>query len=190
MAPLLQQAQEAGISVPAHLNTFIGREAVVDDIFALVLWESVRLLTLTGPGGVGKTRIAIEVARRLLPEFEDGVWFVPLAPISNPDLVAPAIAGALRLQDTGSTPLIDTLQRHLSERNLLLILDNFEQVGEAAPQVSELIVDAPGVQVIFTARSPTRIYGEHEFSIPPMDLYGTEQGMSAEKARGTPIRAK
>lgn len=167
-------------NLPIPPNDFIGRGTVVEEVCRLVLSENVRLLTLTGPGGVGKTRIAIQSAEDLRPAFEDGVWFVPLASITNPDLVVPAIAGVLGRKEEGSIPVADSLKAMLQEKTLLLVLDNFEQVANAAPRITELIAQAPGVQVIITSRMPLRLYGEHQFPVPLMDL---PEGNHADPAR-------
>ncbi|MEO5953133.1 MAG: tetratricopeptide repeat protein, partial [Chloroflexia bacterium] len=157
-------------NLPTPPNLFIGRVSLVEEICNLISVESVRLLTLTGPGGVGKTRVAIQSAERLLPMFEDGAWFVPLASITNPDLVLSAIAGALGLTEEGSTTLLHILKWYLQDKGLLLVLDNFEQVVAAGPQIIDLLSNAPGVQVIVTSRMPLRVYGEHEYHVPLMDL--------------------
>lgn len=157
-------------NLPIPPNLFIGRVALIEEICNLITLENVRLLTLTGPGGVGKTRIAIRAAERLLPNFEDGAWFVPLAPIGNPNLILSAIANALGIKEEGSTSLRPLLEGYLHDKSLLLVLDNFEQVASAAPQITDLISNAPGVQVIITSRMPLRTYGEHEYQVPLMDL--------------------
>jgi predicted ATPase len=130
----------------------------------------VRLVTLTGPGGTGKTRLAFQVAAELLDDFPDGVWFVNLAPYSDPRLVAIALAQTLGVKETGRRPLIEDLQAALREKYLLLLLDNFEQVLDAAPLVSDLLAAAPHVTILVTSRAVLHLRGEHEFAVPPLAL--------------------
>jgi predicted ATPase/DNA-binding CsgD family transcriptional regulator len=157
-------------NLPTPLTAFIGRGTVVDEICTLIVAENVRILTLTGPGGVGKTRVALKACATLLPEFEDGVFFVSLASVVDPGLVVPAIAGTLGLKEPGGTTVAEALADFLHERSLLLLLDNFEQVASAGPEVTRLLATAPGVRLMLTSRSPLRLYGEYEYSVPPMDL--------------------
>jgi predicted ATPase len=121
--------------LPIQPTPFIGRDKEVDALHHLLLREDVRLVTLTGPGGVGKTRIALHIAEQLRAHFADGVWFVSLAPISDPDLVIPTIAQTLGLWEAGERSLLEQLQVFLRERQVLLLLDNFEQVVRAARHV-------------------------------------------------------
>jgi predicted ATPase len=154
----------------AQPNALIGREREIADVQELLHRTSVRLVTLTGPGGVGKTRLALQVASELLDEFAHGVWFVNLAPISDPKLVIPAITQALGVQERGSQPLAESLKAYLHEKQLLLLLDNFEQVLEAAPLVAELLSMAPQVKVLTTSRAVLHLSGEHEIVVPPLVL--------------------
>jgi hypothetical protein len=126
-------------------------------------------VTLTGPGGVGKSRLAVEAARRLAPRFADGVRFVDLASVSSGDLVAAAVATGLGLTTTGDK-LITDLRSYLRAPRLLLVLDNFEQVVGAAPLLAELLGAAPGVVVLVTSRVVLRLSGEHEFAVPPLPV--------------------
>jgi predicted ATPase len=118
-----------------------------------------RMLTLTGPGGTGKTRLALEVARRTEGGFPDGAWWVPLESIAQPELVAATIAERLRLADRGGPDPVGRLERHLEERRLLLVLDNFEQVMGAAPLITRLLAAAPGLTVLVTSREALRVSG-------------------------------
>ncbi len=129
-----------------------------------------RLLTLTGAPGIGKTRLALEVAAGLVTDFADGVWLVFLAPISDPALVISTIAQALGLKESGGRPLRLLLQDYLRARELLLVLDNFEQVIEAAPLIAELLAAAPQVKILVTSREALRVRGEQELAVPPLDL--------------------
>jgi len=142
----------------------------VEEVCALLRAEQTRLLTLTGPGGVGKTRLGIRVAEELAGEFADGVCFVPLAPVRKPDLVLSSIARTLGLRELGEKPLSERLGEHLKERELLLFLDNFEQVVEAAPPVAELLAVCPRLKVLTTTREVIHLSCERVFSVPPLGL--------------------
>src|SRR5205823_5112967 len=125
--------------LPIQTTALIGREPEVQEVRGLVLRPDVRLVTLTGPGGTGKTRLGLQVAAELLDQFEDGAFFVDLAPISDPGLVVSTIAQPLGVRDAAGRPLFDILVDHLRGRRLLLLLDNFEQVLAAATVVSDLL---------------------------------------------------
>jgi predicted ATPase/transcriptional regulator with XRE-family HTH domain len=135
--------------------------------------DGVRLLTLTGPGGVGKTRLAVELAAEVRDVFPDGVAIVLLAPISDPTLVLPTIAQALTVQPSGAQPLSESLRAHLQSRRLLLLLDNCEQVAKAAPEVAALLAACPSLCVLATSRAPLRLRGERVFRVDPLALPGT-----------------
>ena len=129
-----------------------------------------RLLTLTGPGGIGKTRFAVQLGVALVDAFRDGVWFVALATADDASLVISSLARTLGIKDIAGQPLIETIKVYLHEKNLLLILDNFEQVISAAPLVADLLLSAPETQIVVTSRTVLSIYGEQEYPIPPLAL--------------------
>ena len=153
---------------PAYATRFLGRQKQIKRIQELL--DSAPMVTLTGPGGTGKTRLAVQVARTVASSYPDGSYFIPLAPISDPALVPSAVAQALRIRESGDHSLQENLLRHLRERALLLVLDNFEQVLGAARFVQEIIAAGPLLRVIVTSRSPLHVGGEVEYPVPPMEL--------------------
>jgi predicted ATPase/class 3 adenylate cyclase len=162
-------------NLPLQPTPLVGREREVEEISERLRSEEVRLLTLTGSGGVGKTRLALQVAADLLEQFKDGVFFVALATITDPELVPSTIAGPLGLKESAQQSLMETLKSYLREKDLLLILDNFEQVLEGAPVVGELVGACRKLQVLTTSRIPLRLYGENEYSVPPLALPDPER---------------
>ena len=156
-------------ALPVPVTPLLGREQETAALEDLVVREGVRLVTLTGPGGVGKSRLMVEAARRLGPGFSGGVRFVELAAVSAADLVAPAIAAGLGLS-TSAGQLTADLESYLRPRRLLLALDNFEQVLDAAPLLAGLLAAAPGLVVLVTSRAVLRLSGEHEFPVPPLPV--------------------
>jgi predicted ATPase len=155
--------------LPSFPTTFVGRETAIAAIRALFSERRARMVTLSGAGGIGKTRLALEVARSLAPEFEDGVLAVFLAGIANPDDVVQAIAAELRLESTGTSRL-EAVVAFLRARSLLLVLDNFEHVMPAAPVVSEILRACPGVRALVTSRELLKLGGEHGYEVEPLDL--------------------
>jgi predicted ATPase len=156
-------------ALPVPATPLLGRDQEAAALEDLVAREGVRLVTLTGPGGVGKTRLMLEAARRLGPGFADGARFVELAPVSAAEPVAPAIAAGLGLS-TSAGQLTADLESYLRPRRVLLALDNFEQVLSAAPLVAGLLAAAPGLVVLTTSRAVLRLSGEHEFAVPPLPV--------------------
>ncbi len=159
---------EAPINLPAERSSFVGREHEVDDVTQLL--AEARLLTLSGPGGTGKTRLALKVAARQIGRFRDGVFWVDLSPIVDHELVPPAIVTALRLREEPGRDLLDSLEGHLRDRELLIVLDNFEQVGDAAPQIARLLDSAPRLTVLVTSRVPLHLSSEREYAVSPLAL--------------------
>src|SRR5829696_9146287 len=157
-------------NLPRQPTAFVGREAEVRQVVDLLRREEVELLTLTGPGGTGKTRLALQAAAELLEDFADGVFFVPLAPLTASDLVPSAIASALGLRDEGERPLPDRLRDFLTDKQLLLLLDNVEHVSDAASLVADLLAAAPGLEVLATSRAPLRVRAEWEYPVAPLGL--------------------
>jgi predicted ATPase/DNA-binding SARP family transcriptional activator len=153
--------------LPAPATELIGRSEEVEAVKSL-FGGGTRLVTLTGPGGAGKTRVGLRAGHELAEAFRDGVWFVPLAPLVDPALVRPTIAQVLELSE-------ETFVKELADRELLLVLDNFEQLLEAAPVVGELLQAAPRLCVLVTSRSPLRVYGEHEVPTPPLPPGAAEE---------------
>ncbi len=161
-----------GGALPASLSPLLGREALVAVVRALLEDEGVRLLTLTGPGGTGKTRLALAAAAELERAdcFPDGVVFVALSPLADPAHVLPAVAAALDLRDMGELPPATVLAAGLGERRLLLVLDNFEHLATAGPAVAALLAACPGVAALVTSRSRLRVGGERALPVPPLEL--------------------
>jgi predicted ATPase/class 3 adenylate cyclase/DNA-binding XRE family transcriptional regulator len=148
----------------------LGREEQVAALCALLRREEVRLVTLTGPGGIGKTRLAVEVAAELVDGFTDGVWLVRLSRLVDPGLVLPTIAQTLGQKEQGSQPLAELLRAYVAEKRLLLVLDNFEQVVGAAPKVATLLEASAGLRLLVTSRVPLHLRGEWEYPLPPLPL--------------------
>ena len=162
-------------NLPIQATPFVGREQEVAAVRKQLLRPEVRVLTLTGPGGTGKTRLSLQVAADLIDHFEDGVFFVPLAPTNDPTMVVAMIAQALGLQEAEGRPLLDILKDYLRDKHPLLVLDNFEQVLDAAPLVTDLLQAAPGLKVLVTSRAVLHLYGGHDFPVPPLALPDRER---------------
>jgi non-specific serine/threonine protein kinase len=154
-------------NLPQKLTPLVGRDAERQDVLALLRRDDVRLVTLTGPGGTGKTRLSIEVGNELLREMDDGVWWISLAPIRDPQLVLSELAATLGVAE-GGTSLLDTVRAAVRDRKMLLILDNFEQVLDAAPAIGQILSSARNLKALVTSRSPLRIGGEREYAVPPL----------------------
>jgi predicted ATPase/DNA-binding SARP family transcriptional activator len=169
--PSLERPTRArAYNLPFELTTFVGREQELERLGALLRDSPPRLLTLTGAGGVGKTRLAVRAARESAESFEDGVVLVELAPLAEPALVVRAIAHELGVIETGTRPLVESLITHLAAKETLLVLDNFEHVAGAALDVARLLAACRDLTVLVTSRVPLRIRGEREFAVPPLEL--------------------
>ncbi len=155
--------------LPVPPTPLVGRRLELASVSALFRDEGARLVTLTGPGGTGKTRIGLAVAHELEPELRDGALFVSLAPVSSPELLVPTIAEALDVRE-GERDLAAGVIEHLRERRMLLVLDNFEQILSAAPFVGDLLAAAPRVWILATSRAPLRLAAEREYPVPPFEI--------------------
>ena len=165
---LVEPALGPTVALPRPLTPFLGREREVAAIAELL--STARLVTLTGPGGAGKTRLALRVGDELAPRLAEGVAFVPLAAMTEASLIAAAVAQALGVREHGDRPIGDRLVAALRDRHLLLVLDNFEHVLPAAPFVADLLTACPGLSILVTSRTTLRLSGEQRFPVPPMLL--------------------
>ena len=166
-APLRTVDRRPG-NLPPQLTSLVGREAELASLTALL--DGTRLLTLTGPGGVGKTRLSIALAAAVADRFPDGVFFVALEPIADPTLVAATIARTIGIIESGSRTAMEMLLDHVRERRVLLVLDNFEQVVAAAPTIAELLRAGPGLTIVTSSRALLRVSGETEFAVPGLPV--------------------
>jgi non-specific serine/threonine protein kinase len=155
-------------NLPLPLTSFIGREREIAAVKALLAEH--RLITLTGAGGTGKTRLGLRVASELVGDFADGVFFVPLAPISDPEMVLPAVAQVLGLREVAGQSLRAALREYLRRSEALLLLDNLEQVLPSGPELTDLLAACPRVKMLVTSRQPLHLSGEHELAVPPLGL--------------------
>ena len=146
----------------------IGREREVDEVSTILRTEGVQILTLTGVGGTGKTRLAQAVAERLLQEFREGVFFVEMAAVTQPEMIAATIAQTLGLKEQGERPAVEILAEYLADRSILIVADNFEQVVDGSPILAEIVADSPSAKILVTSRVILRLQNEHEYIVPPL----------------------
>ncbi|MDQ2716955.1 MAG: NB-ARC domain-containing protein, partial [Chloroflexota bacterium] len=159
-------------NLPAQLSSFVGREQELAAATALLHRDDVRLLTLTGPGGVGKTRLALHIGTSLEQDFASGICFVSLAALDEIELVLPTIAQVLEIKEPNMDAVLGRLQSSLQNKQMLLILDNFEQVVSAAPSITKLLLRCPLLKILITSRTVLHLRGEQEFPVPPLSLPG------------------
>jgi len=164
-SPLIQSSQ-----LPEQVTSFVGRHREIEAITDLISDQSNRIITLIGPGGVGKTRLAQQVAGMVSDQFHGGILFVDLAPISDPDMVLGRIARTWGLKETHAQSLVEEMREALGSERTMIVLDNFEQVIQSAMIVSTMIQEIPNLQILVTSREPLNIYGEHEYPIPSLKI--------------------
>ncbi|HEV8129888.1 MAG TPA: tetratricopeptide repeat protein [Acidobacteriota bacterium] len=165
-----QTRERPAHSLPMQPTSFIGRQKELAAAKKLLRAKEIRLLTLTGPGGTGKTRLSLQLVAELVEEFEDGVCFISLAAIRDPSLVISTLSQTFQIKESAESSLMDRLKAYLQDKQMLLLLDNFEQVIAGGPQISELLAACPRLKVLSTSRARLRLRGEHEFSVPPLTL--------------------
>ena len=169
----IKEAEPRPTNLPMSRTTFVGREKEAAAAKELLLRQDVRLITVTGPGGIGKTRLAVEVASGLVESFPGGIHFVPLSPLSDPGLIASAIVETLGIREAGGQSPLEILKKNLQDSlsaPMLFLLDNFEHLVEAAPTVAKLLAMGPNLKILVTSRAALHLYGEHEFPVPPLAL--------------------
>jgi predicted ATPase/class 3 adenylate cyclase len=162
--PPLRSLDARPNNLPTQLTSFVGRQAELQE--GLRLLRSSRLLTLTGPGGIGKTRLSLQIAAAAADDFPDGVWFVPLEPVRERDLVAPTIARVIGVTDKANRPVLDGIAEALGNGRVLFVVDNFEQAIDAAPVLPEMLARSQGLRIIVSSRIALRVSGEQEFAVP------------------------
>jgi predicted ATPase len=168
-------------NLPAQATPLIGREAQLNEITKRLKSAGVRLLTLTGPAGIGKTRLALQAAADLIDSFEEGVYLVDLAAVRDPEAVPVAIAQVMGSRETGNRSLLEEIKEQLRAKRMLLLLDNFEQVSAAARRVLELLQSCPQLKLLVTSREALHVRGEYVFPVPPLELPNTSYRRSTNE---------
>jgi predicted ATPase/DNA-binding CsgD family transcriptional regulator len=174
-----RQAISPKHNLPAPITSFIGRMQAINELKQLLSVS--RMVTLLGPGGVGKTRLALQVGEQVLDWFEDGVWFADLAPLRDPSLLINTIINTLNLHITPDRSPKEILKKHLRDKHILLILDNFEQIIEAGSLIGELLISSPYIKVLVTSRETLQIYGEEQYQVPPLSLPSEDRQHSVQE---------
>lgn len=177
--PALKTLESQLNNLPTQLTPFVGREREIAAVLGLLRNPDVHLVTLTGAGGTGKTRLSLQVAAELLDEFQHGVWFVELASITDPELVLPTIASILKVKESVDISIEQALQNFLHTRQLFLVLDNFEQIVSAALKISQLLNAAPKIKIMVSSREVLRLRSEHDYPVPPLGLPETKRKQTA-----------
>jgi len=168
--PAITSLNQLPNNLPSQPTVFIGRETEMSEINTLLLTEAVRMLTLIGPGGTGKTRLALQSSAEVIDHFVDGTYFVDLAPIRDPKSVLASIARTIGISESSNGSLHEDLKAQLHEKTMLLLLDNFEQAISAAVQVAELMQYCPRLKLLITSREALHVRGEHLYPVPPLGL--------------------
>ena len=168
------------------LTLLIGRAQEVSSICTLLMAPNVRLVTLTGAGGIGKTRLSIQVATDLKEQFTYGCWFISLAALDDPELVVPTIARSLGIKESREWALKETLLNYLSDKDMLLVIDNFEQIVSAAMHMEEILACSPGLKLLITSRTLLHLLGEYEFVVPPLRFVDMRNALSSDEALDSP----
>ena len=179
----VKRVEARSASLPVQRTGFVGREKETAALKELLLRQNVRLVTVTGPGGIGKTRLVVQVAIGLGERFPGGVYFVPLSSLSDPGLIASMIVQTLGIREAGGQSALEILNRNLQDTSYpprLLLLDNFEHLVQAAPTVADLLASGPNIKILVTSRAALHVYGEHEFPVPPLALPDSRSKLSVE----------
>jgi predicted ATPase/class 3 adenylate cyclase len=166
--PPLRSLDARPNNLPTQLTSFVGRETELEE--ALRLLSGTRLLTLTGPGGIGKTRLSLQIAAAVSDDFPDGIWFVPLEPVRERELVAPTIARVIGVTEKANRPISDGIAEAIGSGRVLFVLDNFEQAIDAAPIVPEMLARSPGLRILVSSRIALRVSGEQEYAVPGLPV--------------------
>jgi len=166
-----RQAEPRPANIPVQRTAFVGREKEIAAAKELLLSKDARLVTITGPGGIGKTRLGVQVATGLIENFPGGIHFVPLSPLRDPALIASVIVQTLGIREAGGQSPLELLKRHFQDSSrapVLFLLDNFEHLIQAAPMVADLLAIADNLKILVTSRAALHVYGEHEFPVPAL----------------------